>query len=344
VELAHRNHGCRISDQWTFRGYRVLVLENELLRIGVLLDKGADIFEFLYKPVDLDFLWRTPTFLRRRPILDGLPSRIGPFLDTMEGGWQEVLPNGGRVCEYLGAEFGLHGEVWTLPWEHRITVDTAQRVEVTLAVRCVRTPLRLERTMSLTSGQPRLELREELVNESDEELPFMWGHHPLFGPQFVDQDTELRLPPCEAVVDLNVDEASRFDPGQHFPWPVGRARDGSDVDVARFPPRDARISDMLYLTDLSEGWAELVNHRRGVGLRLDFDLQTFSCLWAWLEFGGNRGCPSWGRYYAVALEPFSSWPAILTKAMENGTELRLPPRATRRTWLAASVIGPAVAR
>ena len=38
-----RNYGCRVSDSWTYRGLRAAVLENELLRIVILLDKGADI-------------------------------------------------------------------------------------------------------------------------------------------------------------------------------------------------------------------------------------------------------------------------------------------------------------
>ena len=41
-----RNHGCRISDEWTFKGMRTLILENRLLRVVILLDKGSDIIEF----------------------------------------------------------------------------------------------------------------------------------------------------------------------------------------------------------------------------------------------------------------------------------------------------------
>src|SRR6266511_3745216 len=48
-----RTHGCRVSDEWTHRGMRAAVLENELLRVLVLLDRGAEIVEFRYKPLDL---------------------------------------------------------------------------------------------------------------------------------------------------------------------------------------------------------------------------------------------------------------------------------------------------
>ena len=39
-------------------------LENELLKISVLTDKGADIFELVHKKSDTDFMWRTPWSVR----------------------------------------------------------------------------------------------------------------------------------------------------------------------------------------------------------------------------------------------------------------------------------------
>lgn len=53
----NRNHQCR-TDEFLWRGHRLIVLENELLRIGVLASKGADLVELRYKPRDLDLLWR----------------------------------------------------------------------------------------------------------------------------------------------------------------------------------------------------------------------------------------------------------------------------------------------
>lgn len=50
-----RNYGCRIRE-YLYRDLKTLTLENELLRVSILADKGTDIFEFLYKPIDLDVL------------------------------------------------------------------------------------------------------------------------------------------------------------------------------------------------------------------------------------------------------------------------------------------------
>jgi len=89
----NRNYGCRVSDEYTFRGLRLVVLENEKLRVTVLVDKGTDIYEFL-KPLDVDFLWHSPTVLHQPGLfVPSSPPGKGAFLDYYEGGWQEMLPN-----------------------------------------------------------------------------------------------------------------------------------------------------------------------------------------------------------------------------------------------------------
>ena len=39
-----RNYGCRVSDDWEFRGNKVAIIENEKIRVVVLVDKGTDIY------------------------------------------------------------------------------------------------------------------------------------------------------------------------------------------------------------------------------------------------------------------------------------------------------------
>ena len=53
-----RNWGARVLE-YRYKGMKAVFLENELLRVGVLADKGTDVFEFNYKPRDTDFVWLT---------------------------------------------------------------------------------------------------------------------------------------------------------------------------------------------------------------------------------------------------------------------------------------------
>ena len=98
-----RNFGCRLTTDATLPGYGIVVLENELLRVTVLADKGSDIYEFLYKPLDIDFMWRSPTACARPGItVPTAGGEAGFFMDYYEGGWQEILPSGGPNTIYRG--------------------------------------------------------------------------------------------------------------------------------------------------------------------------------------------------------------------------------------------------
>ena len=96
-----RNYGCRISE-FSFKGLRTVVMENEMLRIGILVDKGTDIYEFLYKPLDIDCMWQSRISIRGwQPRQESVPSIMGPFLDFYFGGWQELFPNTGTMyCQW----------------------------------------------------------------------------------------------------------------------------------------------------------------------------------------------------------------------------------------------------
>src|SRR5687768_3513482 len=104
-----RYHGCRITE-YILRGHTVLCLENNQLRVPVLLTKGADIMEFRYKPMDLDVLWHSPHDLP--PLGNSVPTlsspKLGNYLDHWYGGWQESLPSGVGASVYKNAEFGIH--------------------------------------------------------------------------------------------------------------------------------------------------------------------------------------------------------------------------------------------
>ena len=78
-----RNYGCRIRE-YTADGLRCVSLENNLVRVGILLDKGADIFEFVYKPRDVDFMFTSPLPFAKN-IIPTSANPAGNFMDYYEG-------------------------------------------------------------------------------------------------------------------------------------------------------------------------------------------------------------------------------------------------------------------
>jgi hypothetical protein len=331
-----RKAGCRLSLDYTYKGMRVAFLANERLRVGVLLDKGADLFEFTYKPQDLDFLWQSPIPLQR-PFVATSALPEGAFHDYYYGGWQEVLPSAGWAAEpYLGVTQGLHGEVSLLPFTAEVVQDSTDRVSLATRVHCYRSPLTLERTMTLERDSAALILDERLVNRSGGEFAVMWGHHPAFGEPFLDSSCVVQTPARSARV-LDFHENGLWERGEGFEFPLlVNRRTGEREDVTRIRPKDTRSVDVVSFWDLDSGWYGLTNRRRRVGFGMAWDAELFKCLWMWQVYGGHHDYPWYGQTYNCALEPFTSWPpAGVANAVKNGTALLLKAGQVVETRLVA---------
>ena len=331
-----RKQGCRISLDYTYKGMQVAYLENELLRIGVLLDKGADIFDFTYKPRDIDFMWQSPIPMQR-PFVSTSALPEGAFHDYYYGGWQEVLPSAGWASEpYLGTYQGLHGEVSLLPFEATVIEDTPERVAVRCRVRTYRSPLALERTMALEKDKAVLFIGERLVNESVDDFAIMWGHHPAFGPPFFSADCVVQAPVKKVEV-LAYHDNGLWEPGDSYDFPmVKNRRTGKLEDITQALPPDTRSVDVIIFKELSAGWYGFTNQKLGVGIGMAWDADLFKYLWMWQVYGGHTDYPWYGRTYNCALEPFTSYPpAGITTAIDNGSALFMKPGQVIETEMVA---------
>ena len=336
--IHQRNFGCRISDEYKYKGWKLLIIENELLRVSVLPEKGSDIWEFLYKPYDIDFMWRSPQGLCDRELyIPTKPTLEGNFGDFYEGGWQEIAPSGGAGCTYKGAEYGLHGEVWNCIWDCVIEKNEPEEVCAKLICRLMKVPLIIEKRLTLKSGQAVLHIDETITNDSEEEIEYMWGHHPTFGSPFLNENCVLDVPASKvAVHSFPEDQNKRFVRGKTFDWPSMTTISGEVIDGSHIPSPEVKGSDELCFIDLREGWYALTDTKKKAGFALEWDLQTFPYLWYWQVFGGGAGYPWYGRTFNCALEPWSSYPLFgLEKAIENGTHKTLRPHEISSTYLKA---------
>src|SRR4030042_1419243 len=118
-------------------GHRFVTLENDLLRVSVLPEKGADIYELVDLASGVDVLMKTPWGLR--PPGDRPPT---DFLENYEGCWQELFPSVNDACQVRGAEIPFHGEVALLAWETHIEDDAGGAAAALFCVRSGGTGLR----------------------------------------------------------------------------------------------------------------------------------------------------------------------------------------------------------
>ena len=288
----------------------MLVLENRLLRVAVLPDKGADIAEFVYKPTDTDFLWRSPWPLRTPA--GAAPLGAGPdtaFLDSYHGGWQELFPICGNAADYDGVSIGAHGEACLLPWSWRVDEDTPDRVCVELEVTTVRSPFRLRRRMTIRADRAALFLEERVVNDSPQERSFMWGHHPAVGAPFLKEGCRIDTDAATIVTtSVHSDPSSRLAPDTRSAWPDAAALGGGTVDLSRVAGPDEGVHDWAYLTDFAEGWFAITEPDAGVGFGCRWPGDVFPFALFWQNYRA-RAAPWYGRAYTVALEPQSTFPA-----------------------------------
>jgi hypothetical protein len=320
----NRNYGCRITEL-ILAGHRSVVLENEKLRVTVLADKGTDIYEFLYKPRDIDFMWRSWVGLRERSHFIPTSARAdsGAHMDYYEGGWQELFPNCGNLSLHQGAEIGQHGEVLLLPWSYAVTKDEPDEIEVCFDVRTVRTPFHLVKAMSLRRNEAVLRIHERVTNEGGQEVSFTWGHHPALGWPFIDESCRVFVPPCRirTIADFTP-PTSRLAPNQLSDWPVAEGMTGETVDLSRIPGPDAAASDMVFLEGIEDGWYAVTNGNLGVGFAMRYPADIFKQLWYWQVYRGGRDYPWWSATYNIALEPCATLP-VLSHAAARGEALEL---------------------
>lgn len=331
-----RNFGCRVREI-VYRGHRCVTMENEQLRLLVVADKGADLLELLYKPLDLELLWRSYHGLRRAfPERSSSPLAEGPFREQFAGGWYEMLPNGPEPATHRGAAFGFHGEATFLPWDYHLVLDEPERIAVRFSVRLVRVPIHVEKTLTLERGSSTLIIDERLLCEAAHPVEVLWGHHPTFGWPFLEGGCRVFVPPCTARVPAALPPGHRLTPGQEAPWPHLSGVDGSVVDLSEIPGPEARSHDFVRLEDLTDGWFAIANPHKDVGVMLRWDRKLFPTLGFWQVFRGGPDYPWYGQPYLVALEPACDLPS-LARAAARGTAIRLEPGSPLTTRLEATV-------
>ncbi|MEH7235859.1 aldose 1-epimerase [Bacillus sp. JJ1562] len=321
--IHERNYGCRIETGWIYKGMNVLILQNEYLKLSMFVDKGSDIFELIYKPMDIDFLWRSPSGIRKPNSTPFATTPSEHFMDSYFGGWQELFPSASGSTTYLGSSTGFHGEVTYLPWEYKILKDTTEEVEVLLTTKTVRTPFEIKKRIKLKAGQKVVYINETIKNHGNIDLHYMWGHHPAFGAPFLSEDCVLSLPSCEIISQKKQEDNNRFRTNDAFVWPLGKDSQGNPVDMKEIVSINEGTSDMLFARNLKEGWFGLTNQKLGIGIGMSWPVEMFPYIWIWQEFGGNKSYPWYGNAYTLAIEPFTSIPELgingLQEAISNKT-------------------------
>lgn len=324
---------CSAKEVILGRTLRALDIENEIIAVTVLLDKGADIYRLVYKPKDSDVMWKAPWGMKEAARgFDTAADSMTAWLEAYAGGWQTLFPNGGFANTYKGVELGYHGEASMKAWDYEILREGASSVEVRLAVRLSRSPYSIERWMRLDAASPILHIRERITNHAGEPMDCMWSHHPAFGAPFLSEhcviDTDARILQSDDKYEGARNPLTR---DREYSWPRAGA-----LDLSTIPPDQAR--DLLgYLKDFETGWFSITNRQLGFGIGFTWDIDVFPYAWFWQELNSSPGFPFYKRAYVIAIEPASSIPGHGLSAVmaKTGAHLTLQPGESREIEMKA---------
>jgi hypothetical protein len=284
---------------------KVVFMENNYLKIGVLVDRGSDIFHFEFKPVQYNLLLKLDKDIYNPSEMFSQMRNTGSqFEDYYYGGWQEILPNSAPM-NHRGAELGQHGEVSLIPWKHSIVKNTPEEVSLKVWTRPLRMPLLIEKTLTIKKEGMSLIIDEKLSNESAGQLNLMWGHHIAFGLDFLGDGGKIETSATEFEGELAMPDHRFFKPGISQEWPNVLDINGKTVDGSKILPSNAQFSDLGYLSSF-QGEAYYKIQNKQMEFSVHWDKEIFKSLWYWQERYASQDAPWWGKAYAVALEPWTS--------------------------------------
>ncbi len=331
---------CTISDDWTYKNMKVVYMENDYLRIGILVGRGSDIFEFTYKPRSVDFMLRLEKGIRNpNEDFSQLRNTANQMEDYYYGGWQEALPNS-PTFNYRGAELGQHGEVHMIPWKHAILDDSDEKVSLKLWTRPLRVPVKVEKTITMVRDSPQIDVQEKLTNESSTDLDIMWGHHIAFGLPLLRNGGHIETNAKNFLAEPAIPDNRRFLAGEMQSWPVVIGKDGVNDDASKIPSSDGdHYSDLAYLSGFEDSaYYTLWNDTKDLGFKVKWDPAVFTTLWYWQERFATQDAPWWGSVFALGLEFWTSkWTAEPEKAINEGAWLKLKADETLMTSFSTSI-------
>ncbi len=266
--MSHDGCGCR---EHRLAGMRAVTVSNDFLSATILPEKGCDIFSLVYRPRGIDVLWKSPWPVRKPgSLIMTAASSEAAWLEHYEGGWQILFPNAGDACSYKGAELNFHGEASVVPWDYTIPRKGSASVVVEFSTELVRSPFRLRRTVTVEKSLPALMIEEQIENRAEEDMQFMWGHHPAFGAPFIDTGCRLQVPARSFLAhDTEVSPSCRIAPGARGGWPELEGKGGRRIDLSLVPAAGERVTEFGYVCDLDDGWYALSNVSAGVGFGPD---------------------------------------------------------------------------
>ncbi|MDH7485888.1 MAG: DUF5107 domain-containing protein [Anaerolineae bacterium] len=248
VDVEHGNFPLRVLDRAAYEAsnpqptpqeYRLIVLENEFLRLTLLPELGGRVYECIFKPTGHNQFYRNPVI---KPTHWGPPRPEGANWWLAAGGLEWGLP----VEE--------HGYEWGIPWSTRIARGDDGHATVYLSDGDGNR-LRARVAVTLHPGRAAFDVQIILENPTAQPLRYKFWSNAMLAPGRGNSPSEglqFIFPAAEMTVHSTGD-ARLPGPGQPFSWPLYQGRDVSRLSSWReylgFFARPAAQGDFVGVYD-----------------------------------------------------------------------------------------------
>ncbi len=194
----------------------------------------------------------------------------------------DIIPNYGQAVNYKGNEQGLHGEVSLIPWEYEILEDNPSKISIKFKTRTYRTPLYIEKILTLNSDNSKLYITEIIKNEGYSDIDIMWAQHPAIGSSFLDDSVIIDVPENKIKYIMNPenDDICVELEDKNINWQNFRGYSGKITDFSKAPTMDIPdlSIDQICLENLNDGWYAITNQNKNVGFGMKWDRKIFKYL------------------------------------------------------------------
>ena len=287
-----------------YRGRRAVSIENDRLRITVLLE-GGHIAEIFDKRSGINPLWTPPW-----PSIE--PSAYDPekHHEYGRGTDAKLLAGimGHNVCldlfggpseEEASAGMTAHGEGPVVPYR----VSGTDR-EFTLSADLPLARVAFERSIALHGSAVRI--REIVKNLSDFDRPIAWTQHVTLGPPFLETGvTQFRASARRSkVFEVQFGSADYLETGAEFDWPMAPRLSGGRADLQEFngAPISSAFTTHLMDPQKEHAWFRAFSPSYQLAIAYIWRRADFRWMGIWEENHSRSHSPWNGQTLARGME------------------------------------------
>jgi galactose mutarotase-like enzyme len=262
----------QLTTEWR-HGIETVILSNDLVSAVILAGKGADLLEFIWKPLHINCLYRSDEPMEVYDHLKLSETRLLNHSDHLLGGWVDALPHRGSYKDVeLSQDNG--GIAATLPWHYEVVKNDKKVISIRLWVDLPVFPMHLEKTFTLYDNSSSLYIDETVTNQGDAPMSFTWTQHALFN--FLSDATTLEVD-SDIVFKAWEHMADPGGPLEAYETNMREAELSQGMYDLRHPIKSDR-SEFVVFNHLGKGEAALMDKDLQLAVRLNWDIVQFPYL------------------------------------------------------------------